>query len=119
MNETKNKNGSKDLLFVVVVGIAVALVMGLLLRPAVKAHAAAAPATSTDASISPGVPLSTSTDVDRHPYMTNDSLPLQTNDYLLSIRNILVCIWGTILFIWSYDRMKAIICRLGGTKKDG
>ena len=117
MNETKNKSYSKDLLFVVVVGIAIALVMGLLLRPAVRAHAA--PATSTDASITPGVPLSTSTDVDRSPYLTNDSFPLQTNDYLLSIRNVLVCIWGTILFIWSYDRLKAIICRLGGTKKDG
>lgn len=94
-----------------IVACLVAVIIGLALRPIV--------ARASDATPSDPVLVATDSDaVDTTPYLTHDSVPLSLMDLVLSIRNLLVCIWGTIIFIWSYDRLKAIICRLGGVKKN-
>ena len=111
MNE-KNKTDSRNIIILLVVGVVLSALIGLIVRPLVPKAAAPAPvATASDAT--PSDPT-----VDSSPYLTNKSDPISFMDLLLSIRNILVCIWGTIIFIWSYSRLKAIICRLGGVKKN-
>lgn len=128
MNEKENKTNYKSILILFVVACALALIMGLAFRPLVSRAAEPEDSTLTDAqerlkdiqTFRESVEVSSSSDaVDKSPYLTNDvaPLPLQTNDLLLSIRNILVCMWFTIVFVWIYDRLKAIIFRLGGVKK--
>lgn len=114
MYEYKNKNNYKNLCFVVATALLVCVILGLFCRKYVVhgAELDTAEITTTEE-------IATNTDVDKTPYMTNDTapLPLQTNDYLLSIRNVLVGIWGTIVLIWVYEKMRTIIFRLGGVKK--
>lgn len=126
MNEKENKTNIKSILILFVVACALALIMGLVFRPLVSRAAEPEDATLTDARErlkdiqTFRESVATSSDaVDKSPYLTNDvaPLPLQTNDLLLSIRNILVCMWFTIVFVWIYDRLKVIIFRLGGVKK--
>lgn len=109
MNE-KNKTDSRNIFILLVVGVVLSVLMGLAVRPLVP-RAASPVATVSDAT-------PTDPTVDSSPYLTNKSDPISFIDLLLSIRNLLVCIWGTIIFIWSYSRLKAIICRLGGVKKN-
>lgn len=114
----KKKINIRDTIILLFVACLVALIAGLSFRPLVsKASDQEHIATSSDTP----VVVSTSSDagsVDRSPYLTNDVVLLQTNDLLLSIRNILVCIWGSMIVFWTYARMKAIICRLGGYNKN-
>lgn len=129
MNEKKNCNNYKSICYCVAAAVALAIILGLAFRPLVSHAAAPEDSTLTDANsrlqgfrdaaaVASSDPVATDTDVDRSPYLTNDVTIMQTNDYLLSIRNILVCIWFTIIIFWSYDRMKAIILRLGGFRKN-
>lgn len=111
INEKKDCSSAKTVIIFLVGGIVFAALMGFLCRPLVAAAAPAPVATVSDAT-------PTDPTVDISPYLTNKSDPISFMDLLLSIRNILVCIWGTIIFIWSYSRLKAIICRLGGVKKN-
>lgn len=111
MNE-KNKTDSRNIIILLVVGVFLSALMGLIVRPLVPKAVAPAPV----ATVSDATPMDST--VDSSPYLTNKSDPISFMDLLLSIRNILVCIWGTIIFIWSYSRLKAIICRLGGVKKN-
>lgn len=124
MNEKKDKASFKSIIIMLLIASSMAVLLGLLCRPLVTRAAEPEDATLTDANarlegFRDAAVVATPSDVDRSPYLTNDVHPLQTNDLLLSIRNILVCIWLTITFIWFYDRMKAIIMRLGGFRKNG
>lgn len=129
MNEKKVKNDTKNIIIIFLVACFVALLMGLFVRPYVVKASAPEDATLTDAQeklkdiqqFRSDLDVASGSDaVDKSPYLTNDTspLPLQTNDLLLSIRNILVCIWFTITFFWIYNRLKAVICRLSGVKKN-
>ena len=124
MYEKSKKNNTRSCIIAIIFALTVAVLMGLFFRPILRSKASA---TFTDATLSDamerlpslrsGVDVASSTDVDKSPYLTNNVTILQTNDLLLSIRNILVCIWFTILIIWAYEKLKAIIFRLGGFKK--
>lgn len=132
MIEKKGYKNKFSLVFIFsVIAIIFSFVIGLCLRPlVVRASDLPEDATLTDAKekleelkdfrASLEVASDSDAKVDKSPYLTNDTspLPMQTNDYLLSIRNVLVCIWGTIIFIWAYDRLKAIIFRLSGYRKE-
>lgn len=129
MNEKKVKNDTKNIIIIFLVACFLALLMGLLCRPYVVKASAPEDATLTDAQeklkdiqqFRSELDVASGSDaVDKSSYLTNDTspLPLQTNDLLLSIRNILVCIWFTITFFWIYNRLKAVICRLSGVKKN-
>lgn len=126
MHAHKNEINYKSLLVLFLLGIAMAVCLGLFLRPIVSHAEDLQDATLTDAqerlegfrTYADSVQNATPTDPDKHPYLTNDVALMQTNDLLLSIRNILVCIWFTILLLWSYDRLKATIMRLGGFRKN-
>lgn len=112
LDESKNYSSTKTIIIMFVGGCLFAALMGFLFRPLVSR--AADPATPSDS-----VVVATDSDaVDTTPYLTYDSDPTTFMDLLLSVRNVLVCIWGTMIFFWSYDRLKAIICRLGGVKKN-
>lgn len=133
MYEKENKNNYKGIIFSVAFALALALILGFAFRPLVS-KAASSESTTEDATLTDAnerlqefrdaanvastSDIATSTDVDRSPYLTNDVTLLQTNDLLLSIRNLLICVWFTIFLIWAYDRMKAIILRLGGFRND-
>lgn len=122
MHEIKDKVSFKSIIILFLVACSMAVVLGLCFRPLVS-RAAADDATLTDAREQlPGFRsaalVATSSDVDKSPYLTNDVAIMQTNDLLLSIRNILVCTWFTILLFWSYARLKAVIFRLGGFRKN-
>lgn len=124
MHVKKDKAISKSIIVMFLFVCAVAVFLGLSIRPLVSKAAAPEDATLTDAreqlsGFQSAAQVATPSDVDRSPYLTNDVTILQTNDLLLSIRNILVCIWWTIILIWTYDRMKAIICRVSGGRKHG
>lgn len=128
MHENKSKTDSKSIIIMFVAALFFAVFLGLLCRPLIPKAADHEDATLTDANerlqeFRDAAQVATSgdatpTDVDRSPYLTNDVSLLQTNDLLLSIRNILVCIWFTIFLLWGYDRMKAVIFRLGGFRND-
>lgn len=127
--KNKDQNFFKNIVILFIVACSVALLMGLLCRSLVVHAKESEDATLTDAKqklseiqqFREDLNVGTSTDanVDKSPYLTNNTspLPLQTNDLLLSIRNVLVCLWFTVVFIWFYEKMKAIIFRLGGVKK--
>ena len=111
-----NKISVKGLCICVVIACFVSLLLGLLVRPLV-CHAQeiySYNATNTDANEL--VMVATSTDVDTSGYLTNDTM--SQTDILLSIRNILVCIWGSLVIAWAYSRMKTIIFRLAGKRGD-
>lgn len=128
MHENKIKTDSKSIIIMFIAALFMAVFLGLLCRPLIPKAADYDDATLTDANerlqeFREAAHVATSgdatpTDVDRSPYLTNDVSLLQTNDLLLSIRNILVCIWFTLFLLWGYDRMKAVILRLGGFRND-
>lgn len=130
MNEKKNESNYKSVWHCIIIAILLSLILGLAFRPLVSRAASPDDATLTDANdrldefreaaqnARSGSNVATNTDVDKTPYLTNDSLVLQTDDLLLSIRNLLVCIWLTIFLLWGYDKLKAVILRLGGFRND-
>lgn len=120
MYEKKTSFNFSRIYIAVFIAVSVAFLVGFLLRPVVASAASPSDATLTDAQelLPTFAPFTaSSSDADYHTYLTYETDVLNQVNLLLSIRNLLVCIWFTIVFIWSYDRLKAIIFRLGGYKK--
>lgn len=111
----KNKNFDRSIIVIVLFMVLFSVVLAYILKYTVLESLAADFITEEDVLISSSDPttqefiiVATSSD------STTD---LNNNDVLISIRNCLFFISGLLLFFWIYDRLKSIIFRLGGVRK--
>lgn len=113
MYEKENKINFKNLCVVFITALLFSLVFALFCKNIVHAQEVENPDQSTEVTteVTTEVIL-IATDTDTHNYLTFNST--SEIGLLLSIRNLLVCIWGSLVIGFVFYRFKAIILRLSG-----
>lgn len=109
MYEKENKINFKNLCIVFITALLLSLIFALLCRNITHAQELGTMEQTTEVTTEV---ILIATDTDTHNYLTFNST--SEIGLLLSIRNILVCIWGSLIIAFVYLRMKAIILRLSG-----
>lgn len=115
MYEKENKINIKNLLVVFLIAVVTSFILALFCRSIVHAEELETTEVATEVTTEVTTEIIiVATDTDSTPYLTfNTTTEI---GLLLSIRNILVCIWGSLVIGFAYYRFKAIIFRLSGKR---
>lgn len=113
MYEKENKINIKNLCIVFITALLFSLVFALLCRNITHAQELESTEHTTEQITEQTTEvILIATDTDTHNYLTFNST--SEIGLLLSIRNLLVCIWGSLVIGFAFYRFKAIIYRLSG-----